>query len=209
MQARTAGPPHIPLRSRGWPVRRTPRWVIGAGLVLLAIGVSVGLSHRPTTGQRAADLSTFLGALNSDVESCAGGVRESLYVLRAIDTGASHDVPTAIDVAATGAANCSPANNELLANLTGEQVPESLASFHLAPAVTALIDWAAPDAQRVMSDITLILQDRGRPAREAAERAALRADLRRLDAQRRIFYSILRPAIRALSPRTGPPVLPG
>ena len=111
-------PPYIPIRQSGWTVRRAPRWAIAAIAVLVAIGVAVGLSHRPTTGQRATDLRTVLHSLTSEIESCAGGVRESLYVLRAIDTGASHDLATALNVADTGAANCSPANNVSLANLT-------------------------------------------------------------------------------------------
>src|SRR5215472_12575406 len=132
----TTTPPHIPLRHRGWPARRAPIWAVAAGVGLLAIGVAVALPHHPTVGQRAADLRSFLATLNSDVQSCAGGVRESQYVLRAISTGASHDAATAIRVATYGAANCSLANNELLDNLTSEQPPESLASYHLQRAVT-------------------------------------------------------------------------
>ena len=66
-----------------------------------------------------------------DIQSCAGGVRESLTALRQIESGASHDVATAIYIANTGAANCSPANNELLDDLETYQVTESLASFRL------------------------------------------------------------------------------
>jgi hypothetical protein len=201
-------PPYIPIRSTAWPSRRAPKWALVAVALFLATGVAVGLAHRPTPGQRASDLRGFVSSLNSDVESCAGGVRESLYVLHAIDTGASRDVATALRVANVGAANCSPANNELLDNLTAEQAPESLASFHLQRAVIALIDWAAPDAQRVQSDVAVVLTDRGRPA-EADARAALAAALRKLDAQRGIFYATLRPAIGALAPAMTPPALPG
>jgi len=201
-------PPYIPIRTAAWPSRRAPRWALAAGALLLAIGVAVGLAHRPTPGQRASDLRGFMASLNFDVESCAGGVRESLYVLHAIDTGASHDVATALNVANVGAANCSPANNELLDNLTAEQAPESLASYHLRRAVIALIDWAAPDAQRVQSDVAIVLADRGKPA-EPAARAALAAALRKLDAQRAVFYATLRPAIMALAPSATPPTLPG
>ncbi|MHB1594745.1 MAG: hypothetical protein ACYCO9_10980 [Streptosporangiaceae bacterium] len=201
-------PPYIPIRRSGWTVRRAPRWAIVAVAVLVAIGVAVGLSHRPTAGQRATDLRIVLHSLTSEIQSCAGGVRESLYVLHAIDTGASHDVTTALNVADTGAANCSPANNEQLSNLTGQQIPESLASYHLQAAVTRLIDWAAPDAQRVMSDVAAVLSSRGKPT-EAASRARLARDLRKLDAQRARVYAVLRPAIRALSPSSAPPTLPG
>jgi hypothetical protein len=200
-------PPFIPLRS-GWPARRAPRWAMAAAAVLLAVAVVVGLSHRPTSGQRATDLRNFLQQLTADVQSCSGGVRESLFVLRSIDSGASRDVKTALTVANTAAANCSPANNELLVDLTSAQPPESLASYHLETAVTGLIDWAAPRASRVAADVAATLADHGRP-REAADRAALQGALRELDAQREIVYAALAPAITSLSPASAPPRLYG
>ena len=208
MQAAKTDPPFVPVRSGGWPTRRAPRWVVGVGAVLLAVAIAVGLSHRPTSGQRAADLRSFLRQLTADVESCSGGVRESLYVLREIDSGGSHDVKTALNVANTAAANCSPANNELLVDLTTAQPPESLASYHLGTAVTGLIDWAAPRATRVAAGVAAVLANRSRPA-EAADRAALRRALRELDAQRTVVYTALAPAIRSLSPASTPPRLYG
>ena len=208
MQAAKTDPPFVPVRRGGWPTRRAPRWVVGVGAVLLAVAVAVGLSHRPTSGQRAADLRTFLHQLTADVESCSGGVRESLYVLREIDSGASRDVKTALNVANTAAANCSPANNELIIDLTAAQPPESLASYHLGTAITGLIDWAAPRATRVAADVAAVLANRGGPA-EAADRAALQRALRELDAQRTVVYTALAPAIRSLSPASTPPRLYG
>lgn len=207
-QAVQTDPPNIPLRNGGWPTRRSPRWAVWAAVGLVVIAVSVGLSHQPTTGQRSYDLSTFLGQLTYDVQSCSGGVRESLLVLHKIDTGASRNVPIAVDVAAKGAMNCSPANNELLDDLTAIQVPESLSSYHLDAAVAALIDWAAPDAARVQADVVTVLRDRGKPS-EAAARAALHQALLKLDAQRSVVTAALAPAIKALAPQNKPPVLYG
>jgi hypothetical protein len=208
MQVAKTDPPYVPIRTSGWPARRAPRWAIAAGAVLLAIAVAVGLSHRPTAGQRAVDLRSLLHQLTADVESCSGGVRESLFVLRQIDSGASGDVATATTVANTAAANCSPANNELLADLTTAQAPESLASYHLQAAITALIDWAAPNAERVPADVAAALADHGTAA-EAGDLAALRVDRSKLDAQRSVVYAALEPAIKALSPTSAPPTLHG
>jgi hypothetical protein len=208
MQAAKTDAPFVAARTSGWPTRRVPRWVIAAGAVLLAIAVAVGLSHRPTAGQRAADLRSFLHQLNADVQSCSGGVRESLFVLRQIDAGASQDKATALSVANTAAANCSPANNELLVDLTAIQPPGSLASYHLQSAITALIDWAAPRASRVAADVAVVLSHHGQPA-ELADRANLQRALGQLDAQRRVVYSALKPVIKALSPSSSPPVLYG
>jgi hypothetical protein len=206
--ASKVAPPYVPLRARGWPSRRSPRWLFAAGAVLLVIGVAVGIAHRPTHSQRATDLRGFLSTLTSDIGSCGAGVSESLTVLHAINSGASHDLSVAIGEADYGAANCSPANNELLDDLTSEDVPESLAGYHLQGVIPALITWAAPNAQRVMTDVGTALTDHGTAA-EAGDLAALRVALRELDAQRSVVYSALRPAVKALSPQSALPVLPG
>jgi hypothetical protein len=206
MQTSTTDPPFVPLRKSGWPTRRSPRWAFAAGAVIVVIGVLVGLSHHPTNGQRGTDLRGLLSTLNADIESCAGGVGDALRVLNAIDSGASHDVGTAISLANLGASNCSPANNQQLDDLTAVQVPESLASYHLQAAVTDLIDWAAPDAAQVQTDVAIVLTDRGKPSEAAAARK-LAVDLARLRAQRAKVYAVLAPAIKALSPQSVPPRL--
>jgi hypothetical protein len=192
----------------GRPSPRIPRWAYLAGLVLLAAGVAVGLVHVPSRSERAADLMGVLQTMNADIESCAGGVGESLTALREIRAGASRDVTDAVTVAGTGASNCSPANNELIDDLEGYEVPESLARFHLQAAVTGLISWAAPDAEQVQSDVAAVLTARGPQSRAAAQQA-LAAGLRRLDAQRAAAEKPIRTAIAALAVRAAPPRLPG
>jgi hypothetical protein len=178
------------------------------GVVVVAGGVLVGLTHRPSTVQRATDLRSFLHQINADIESCAGGVSESLYALHAISTGASHDTKTAIGIATYGASNCSPANNQPLDNLTQYQAPPSLANFQLTPVMNDLVTWAFPLAQRVQADVADILQ-----ASNAAERASDSANLARdesaLDSERTIIDRIINPAITALSVHASPPNLPG
>src|SRR5579862_3126454 len=112
-----SGTPPVPLRQSRWPVPRTPAWLVLALVVLLAIGVLVAWPHRPSTAERAADLHGFLGAMQRDIESCAGGVSESLYALHAITSGAEHDTGTAIGIATYGANNCSPANSQPMDDL--------------------------------------------------------------------------------------------
>ena len=192
----------------GRPSPRIPRWAYLAGLVLLAVGVAVGLVHAPSRSERAADLMGVLQTMNADIESCAGGVGESLTALREIRAGASRDITDAVTVAGTGASNCSPANNELIDDLEGYEVPESLARFHLQAAVTGLISWAAPDAEQVQSDVAAVLTARS-PRSRAAARQALAASLRRLDAQRTAADKPIRTAIAALAVRAAPPRLPG
>jgi len=209
MQQTRTDPPYIPLRARGWPTRRVPRWALAALAALLAIGIAVALVHRPSRSERAADLRGLVQTMKADVGSCAAGVREALTLLRnaAASTTPAHR-SIALGEVNYGASNCSPANNEELDALTSLQVPESLSSYHLGAAVAALIDWAAPNAIRVQSDVARALADYGKPA-EAADLAAVHLAVRKLDAQRSAFYADLRPAIKALSPGLSPPALSG
>lgn len=200
-------PPYVPLRHGRWPVHKTPRWVL-AGLALVALGaVLVGLAHKPTQGQRATDMNSFLKTMTTDIESCAGGVKESLYVLHEIETGAKSDVTTAIVVARTGASNCSPANNSQLDGLLQYQVRESLAGFHLERAVNGLGTWAFPDAMHVQADVASILAAHG-SARTAAT-AKLQKDLARLNGQRAYVDKIMMNAVKGTSATTKLPTLPG
>jgi hypothetical protein len=184
-----------------------PRWLV-AGLLAVVLGaVLTGIAIHPSRSQRATDVNGFLTDMKTGIESCAGGVRESLIVLRAIESGASHDLSTAIRVATNGASNCSPANNMLLDDLATYQVQESLSSFHLDRAVNGLLTWAFPDAQRVMDDVAAVLRAHG--AARAAVTASLRHALRVLDAQRSYVDKIMMTAVNATRATGRPPTLPG
>ncbi|MGH3155792.1 MAG: hypothetical protein ACRDNF_04330 [Streptosporangiaceae bacterium] len=196
------------LGQSGWPVRRTPRWLFGVLAVVVAGGVLVALAHRPSTAERASDLRGFLHTMQTDIESCAGGVSESLDALHEISTGASHDTGTAVAVASYGAQNCSPANSMPMDDLTQYQVPESLASFNLQPCVNDLVTWGFPLAQRVQTDVADILTASGAPGR-AAGNAALAKDRRALDAKRTAINGILDHANAALGAHAQLPSLPG
>ena len=202
-----ADPPYVPIRHTAWPVRRTPRWWFAAGLAIVVAGVLVGLAVHPSKSQRATDLNGFLTDMTTDIQSCAGGVRDSLTAMRAINAGTSHDVGTAIGIATYGSGNCSPANNMQLDDLVGYQVQESLSSFRLDRVVYGLVDWATPDALRGQADVAAILRAQG-TARTAAT-TKLDSDLKILDAQRAYLDKIMMAAISATGASGRPPPLPG
>jgi hypothetical protein len=153
----------------------------------------------------------FLQEVTSDIESCAGGVGESLTALRLVESGqaaSGTDVSDGISVANQGAANCQPANNEQLDNLESYQVPESLDRYHLIGVVTNLINWAAPDAQNVMQDVTNVLQAKT-PAAKASAQAALTKARNKLDRQGAALDSVMEHAIKSLAMNAKPePDLP-
>lgn len=201
-------PPYVAIRHSAWPTRRSPRLLFVAIAVLLAIGVAVALVHRPSQAQRASDLRGFLHDMTTGIQSCAGGVSESLTGLQGIESGSSHQVSDAIGVATDGASNCSLANSMQIDDLSAYQVTESLASFHLGSVVQGLVTWADPDAVNVQTDVANVLAARTPQARTTAT-AALQQALRTLDAQRAAVDSVLQHAITSLSAHATPPRLPG
>ena len=202
-----ADPPYVPIRRTAWPVRRTPRWWFAAGAAVVAACVLVGIAVHPSKAQRAGDLNGFLADMKTDIQSCAGGVRDSLTALRMIRVGTEHDVGTAVGIATFGAKNCSPANNMLLDDLVGYQVQESLSSYHLDRVTNGLLTWAFPYAQRVQNDVATILSSQG-TARTAAT-TKLNRDLKILDTQRAYVDKIMMAAITATGASGRPPPLPG
>lgn len=204
----TAGPTGgIPTRRSGWPVLRTPRWMIAGGVVLVAGLTLAAIPHHPSTSQRASDLRGVVQEMNTDIESCAGGVSESLTALRAIQAGTSHDVKTAVSIAATGVQNCSPANSMPMDDLVQYQAPESLASFHLDQTVNDLVTWGFPDAQRVQADVATLLTA-STPSAIRTATTALQHDQHVLDAERATIDGMISAASKALSVDVTPPALP-
>jgi hypothetical protein len=204
----TTAPPYVPVRHSGWPVRRTPAWILLA-LVLLAGGVVlVSLTHKPSHAQQAADLNAYLKDMNAAVESCAGGVRESQQALNAIEAGSSAgSLGTAVKLVNYNANNCSPANNESLADLTQYQVTESLASYNLENCANDFVTWSF-DAVPVQTDMAGVMTADSAAARATANEALSR-DRGKLDGERARIYSILRSAERAVSDHAALPSLPG
>jgi hypothetical protein len=203
--------PRVKALPSGWPVRRMPRWTLLAIALFLVAAVAVALVHKPTTAERASDMRGFLREVTADIQSCAGGVAESLTALHAVQAehfSNSSDIRDGISVAQQGAANCSPANNEQIDNLENYQVPQSLDSFGLKGAVTALVDWAAPNAEQVQADVAQVLSATTPQARSRNE-AALSRDLTKLDAKRALVEAPVNSAIKSLAMHSSPPRLPG
>jgi hypothetical protein len=204
----TAGPTRgIPTRPSGWPVLRTPRWMLAGAVVLVAGLTLAAIPHHPSTSERASDLRGVVQEMNTDIESCAGGVSESLTALQEIQSGASHDVKTAVNIATIGAANCSPANSMPMDDLVQYQTPSSLASFHLDQTVNDLVTWGFPDAMRVQTDVATLLTASSQSAIQAAT-AALQHDQRVLDTERATIDGMINTASKSLSANVAPPTLP-
>jgi hypothetical protein len=196
------------MRRSAWPTRRSPRLLWLAGAVILAIAVAVALVHRPSQAERATDLRGFLQDMNNSIESCAGGVSESLTAMRGIESGTSDDVADGAKVATDGATNCTLAYSMQIDDLTSYQAAQSLTSFHLDSAVQGLVTWADPDAVNVQTDIANVIRA-GTPLERAQAQTTLRSALRVLDAQRGTVDAIMEKAITSLSANAAPPRLPG
>jgi hypothetical protein len=200
-------PPFVPLRHTGWASRRTPLWVFAAIIVLAAGGVLVSLSHKPTQAQRASDLTGYFNDVNAGIESCAGGVRDSLTAFNRVEAGDTAQYSAAVGILTYNAQNCSPANNQPLQDFTNYQVTESLAQFPLDKANNDVITWAFPDAQNVQQDMLAVLRA-GTPAARAKAKATLSTALATMDAQRAAVYAVWRNAERSVGATAPLPYLP-
>ena len=141
------------------------------------MAIAISLVHKPSPAERASDLRGYLQELTTDIESCAGGVSESLTALRLVQADHERnvaDVNDAISVAQQGAANCSPAENEQIDDLENYQAPESLDGYGLVAVVTGLVNWAAPDAENVQTDVANLLSASTPAARTRAGAALSR-----------------------------------
>ncbi len=201
------GGPRISTGPSGWPVLRTPKWMLAGGAVLVAGLTLAALPHHPSTAERAADLRGMVHDLTVDIESCAGGVNDSITALKAIQSGSSHDVKMAVTIANTAAANCSPANSMPMEDLVQYQAPGSLASFHVQEAVNELVTWGFPLAQRVQTDVATVVTAKT-PAAARQASAQLRKDQQALDAQRSRIDQLIASASTSLSAHVAPPSLP-
>ena len=202
----TDPPPYVPIRRSGWPVRRTPMWILLVLVLLAGAGVLVSLSHKPSNAQQIADLNGYLKDMNAAIESCAGGVTESQQALSAIESGSKDNLSTAVRLVNYNANNCEPANTQPLADLTQYQVTESLARFNLVNSTNDFVTWAF-DAVPVQTDMVTVMTARSAAARSTAN-AALQRDQRTLNADRATIYSILGAAEHALSDHAALPSLP-
>jgi hypothetical protein len=183
--------------------------LLAVALVVVAT-VALALVHKPSQAERASDMRGFLQDVTTDIESCAGGVGESLAALRLVQSGqdTSTDVSDGISVAQQGAANCDAANNSQLDDLDNYQVAQSLDSFGLAAVVSNLVTWAEPDAQDVQTDVASVLGART-PQQKSQAEAKLRRDLTILNAERAKVDGPINKAIRSLAMHATPPNLPG
>ena len=165
-------PPFVPLRRSGWATRRTPLWVFGALALLVAAGLLVALSVRPSQSQQASDLRGYFGDVTTGVGSCAAALRDSMTSYQAVAGGDAAELGTAKSIVGYGAANCEVASNESLSDFANYQVSESLDSLHLAAADDDVITWAF-DATRYQQDMLTALATPNSPAARAALGPAL------------------------------------
>ena len=154
-------PPRVTTRPSGWPVRRMPRWA-PAGRRRVPGGRRRSRARAQAITGRARQRHARLPAGGDLGHRVLRGRRRRVTDGPATRSRREHfsnaaDVSAGISVAQQGAANCAPANNEQIDDLENYQVPESLDGFGLVAAVTALVAWAAPDAEQVQTDVAQVL----------------------------------------------------
>lgn len=173
-------PPFVPLRHTGWATRRTPIWIFAA-IAIVAAGVyAVSLSHKPSQSQRASDLIGYFSDVNTGIGSCAAGLRDSMTAYQAIMSGNKAQLSTGVAILTYGASNCEVASSQPVADFATYQVTESLASFSLDKADSAVVTWAFA-ATTYQQDMLAALRA-GTPAARAQAAGVLPPLLSKLNA---------------------------
>jgi len=199
-------PPFVPLRHTGWASKRTPLWVFAAIILLAAGAVVLSLTHKPSQAERASDLTGYFSDVNAGIESCAGGVRDSLTALHTVEAGDQGDYSTAAGMLAYNAQNCSTENNEPLSDFTSYQVAESLAQYPLDTADNDVVAWAT-DADQAQTDMLAVLKATT-PAAKTQANTSLQAAMRKLDAQKAAIDAIWTSAEKGVGSTAALPYLP-
>jgi hypothetical protein len=198
-------PPFVPLRHRGWATRRTPWWVFAALAVIVVIGVLVSLSVKPSTSQRASDMTGYFKDVQAGIGSCAAGLHDSENAYGQLISGKAVLNKNAESVFSYGGSNCTVEGNEALNDFVNYQVTESLASFNLDTADNDVISWAF-DATGAQTDMLAVLN--AAPAARASAQATLNAALLKLDDQRAVIDRIWTTAKTATKASEPLPSLP-
>jgi hypothetical protein len=199
-------PPFVPLRHTGWASHRTPLWVFAAIIALAAGVVIVSLTHKPSQQERASDLAGYFSDVNTGIESCAGGARDSIAALRNVEAGDKANYSAALGILAYNAQNCSPLNNEPLSDFGSYQVTESLAQYRLDTADNDVMTWAS-DAQVTQTDMVAVLKATSAAAKTQAN-TALQAAMRKMDAQKAAIDAIWNTAVKGTGSTAKLPYLP-
>ena len=186
---------------------RTPKWMLAAGVVLVAGLALAAIPHRPSTAQRAADLRGMVHDLTTDIESCAGGVSDSITALRAIQSGASNDVKTAVKIANRPRRTARPPTACRWRTWSSTRRPGRWHPSMSRPPSTTSSTWGFPLAQRVQTDVATLVTAKA-PDAVARASAQLRKDQLALDAQRARIDQLINAASTSLSAHVAPPSLP-
>ena len=144
--------------------------------------------------------------MNTGIESCAGGARDSRTALRNVEAGDKADYSAALGILAYNAQNCSPLNNEPLSDFGSYQVTESLAQYRLDTADNDVMTWAS-DAQVAQTDMLAVLKATT-PAAKAQANTTLQPAIRKMDAQKAAIDAIWTSAEKAVSSTATIPYLP-
>lgn len=136
---------------------------------------------RPATNSgRLSDLRSFYVTAQTDISSCAVGLRDSLTALVAVVSGRTGERRTAEGIAVSGAQSCSPVSNGSLFDLATSTAPTSLQSYGAQNDAQALYNWAYPGAALAQGQIYRFLAHSDAPGDPAAR--ALFAELSKLRA---------------------------
>jgi hypothetical protein len=156
--ARPPSPSRPATRPAWW--RRPGVLVAGAVLAIVAVAVVTDLPHSSSIAQQAADESTVMGEINTDLSPCAFAASESFSIYSDLTHGT---VTASQKVSVPGLLQddqsaCSFTDSSIY-DLSNIEVPGSAAGREIGDLVITVTEWASSDAVAAIQQIATLAGD--------------------------------------------------
>ena len=146
--------------------RRSRYLAIGVGL-FVAGSVAFNIGRPEARSDRAGDLRALASHVVTDTRACNSSARDSFTAYTEVLHGHPSERAAAEKLIADDEQYCTPVGNTDLYDLATLEVPGTLRSYRLQPALLDLSSWAYPNAASAISDVDTLLARPGDPLARA------------------------------------------
>jgi hypothetical protein len=124
---------------------------------VLAASIAFDVGHSATRGNRASDLRSLVSQVKTDLTSCNASAGDSFAAYTEVVGGRHDELGAAKSIIGGDQPYCTPVGNTDLYDLATLEVPGTLRTYNLQPAVQELSTWAYPDAAAAITDVGQML----------------------------------------------------
>ena len=146
--------------------RRSRYLALGVGL-FVAGSIAFNVGRPEGRADRAGDLRALAAHVAADMKACNSSARDSFTAYTEVVDGHPGERAAAEKLIVDDEQYCTPVGNTDLYDLATLEVPGTLRSFGLQPALQDVSSWAYPTASSAISDVAILLAHPGDPAAHA------------------------------------------